>query len=70
MEQNHAIYRPANLGPKTQEPGCELLEMTESICCFNGSLLTCKKNQHHSSIQSRHIAYLILGITFDMPWCT
>ena len=29
-----------------------------------------KKNQHHSSIQSRHIAYLILGITFDMPWCT
>ena len=31
---------------------------------------TCYKNQHHSSIQSYHITYLTLRITFDMPKCT
>ena len=51
-----------------QEPGCycKLLKITVSVCCFCWNLSICK-NQHHSSIQSWHIADLIFRITFGRP---
>ena len=49
----------------------KLLEITESICCYSGSLPMCEKSASKlNSVLTYcifNIAYLILGITFDMP---
>ena len=69
MLKNQTIWLfRRTLGLKQKHQTVKLLEITCSTSLFYGCLLTCK-NQHHSIIQSWHIADSILETTSGMTTC-
>ena len=69
MLKNQAIWLIERfLEPKHKNKTFKLLEMTESLFSFSG-WLSIYRNQHHSPIQSWHIADALLGIFFDITRC-